>query len=146
MNQNEDISTKFDIILFQRMVCVLTTLVWKQPQPVQLKYYVKRHKNYCTFYKVYKTVRETLIISCHKEIRQLIDSLTKILKLYHLSCTYIVFKGELHSNYIFLHFSLISLEWDSITLFTKMNFVFLPKLTFQHHLHNIYLFINMNIF
>ena len=25
-------------------------------------------------------------------------------------------------NYIFLHFALIGLEWDSITLFTKMNF------------------------
>ena len=32
-----------------------------------------------------------------------------------------VLKGELHSNYIFLHFALIGLEWDSITLFTKMN-------------------------
>ena len=31
-------------------------------------------------------------------------------------------KGELHSNYIFLYFSLISLEWDSTTLFTEMNF------------------------
>ena len=31
-------------------------------------------------------------------------------------------KEELHSNYIFLHFALIVLEWDSITLFTKMNF------------------------
>ena len=30
-------------------------------------------------------------------------------------------KGELHSNYIFLYFALIGLEWDSITLFTKMN-------------------------
>ena len=27
-------------------------------------------------------------------------------------------KGELHSNYIFLHFALIGLEWDSTTLFT----------------------------
>ena len=34
----------------------------------------------------------------------------------------IVVKEELHSNYIFLHFALIVLEWDSITLFTKMNF------------------------
>ena len=31
-------------------------------------------------------------------------------------------KGELHSNYIFLHFALIGLEWDSITLSTKINF------------------------
>ena len=31
-------------------------------------------------------------------------------------------KGELHSNYIFLNFALIGLEWDSITLFTNMNF------------------------
>ena len=47
-------------------------------------------------------------------------------------------KGELHSNYIFLHFALIGLKWDSITLFTKMIF-FLPKLTFQHHLYKIYI-------
>ena len=33
-------------------------------------------------------------------------------------------KGELHSNYIFFHFALIGLEWDSLTLFTKMNFFF----------------------
>ena len=33
-----------------------------------------------------------------------------------------IIKGELHSNYIFLYFALIDLEWDSITLFTKMNF------------------------
>ena len=26
-------------------------------------------------------------------------------------------KGELHTNYSFLHFALIGLEWDSITLF-----------------------------
>ena len=50
-----------------------------------------------------------------------------------------VFKGELHSNYIFLHFVLIGLEWDSITLFTKMNFFFLQKIKFQHHLHKIYI-------
>ena len=31
-------------------------------------------------------------------------------------------KGELHSNYIFLHIALIGLEWDSTTLFTKMSF------------------------
>ena len=36
--------------------------------------------------------------------------------------SYKSFKGELHSNYIFLYFVLIGLEWDSITLFTKMNF------------------------
>ena len=36
-------------------------------------------------------------------------------------------KGELHSNYIFLHFALIVLEWDSITLFTKINFFFSSK-------------------
>ena len=48
-------------------------------------------------------------------------------------------KGELHSNYIFLHFALISLEWDSITLFTKTDFFFLPKLTFHYHLNKIYM-------
>ena len=31
-------------------------------------------------------------------------------------------KRELHSNYIFLNFALIGLEWDSTTLFTNMNF------------------------
>ena len=49
------------------------------------------------------------------------------------------FKGELHSNYIFLYFVLIDLEWDSINLFTKMNVFFFPKLTFQHHLHKTYI-------
>ena len=34
----------------------------------------------------------------------------------------VYFKGELHSNFIFLYFVLIGLEWDSINLFTKMNF------------------------
>ena len=48
-------------------------------------------------------------------------------------------KGELHSNYILLRFALIVLEWDSITLFTKIIFFFLPKLTFQHHLNKIYM-------
>ena len=48
-------------------------------------------------------------------------------------------KGELDSNYIFLHFTLIGLEWDSITLFTKINFFVLPKLTFQRHLNKIYM-------
>ena len=48
-------------------------------------------------------------------------------------------KGELHSEYIFLHFALIGLEWDSITLFTKNELFFLPKLTIQHHLHKIYM-------
>ena len=53
-----------------------------------------------------------------------------------------VLKGEPHSNYIFLYFALIGLEWDSMTLFTKMDFFFLlPKLPFQHHLHNIYIYI-----
>ena len=28
-------------------------------------------------------------------------------------------KGELHCNYIFLHFALIGLEWDSITYLEK---------------------------
>ena len=32
--------------------------------------------------------------------------------------------------FFFFHFTLIGLEWDSITLFTKMNVFFLPKLTF----------------
>ena len=62
----------------------------------------------------------------------------------------IKFKGELHCNYIFLHFAIIGLEWYSITLFTRINIFFLPKLTFQHHLHKIYiyglLFANMNLF
>ena len=50
-----------------------------------------------------------------------------------------LFKGELHSNDIFLHFALIGLECDSITLFTKINFFCLLKLTLQHHLHKIYM-------
>ena len=33
-------------------------------------------------------------------------------------------KGEFQSNYIFLNFVLIGLEWDSVNLFTKMNFFF----------------------
>ena len=58
------------------------------------------------------------------------------------------FKEELHSNYIFLHFALIGLEWDSITLFTEMNF-FSSKThistPFKQDIHGL-LFINMNIF
>ena len=50
-----------------------------------------------------------------------------------------VIKGELHSNYIFVRFALIGLDWYSIILFTKMNVFFLPKLTFQHYLHKIYM-------
>ena len=33
-------------------------------------------------------------------------------------------KGELHSDYIFLHFVLIGLEWDSINLSTNFFFSF----------------------
>ena len=44
-------------------------------------------------------------------------------------------KGELHLNYIFLHFALIGLEWDSITLSTKMNFFFQNS-----NLHKIYIY------
>ena len=40
-------------------------------------------------------------------------------------------KGELHSNFIFLHFALIGLEQDSITLFTKMNFFFFQNSHFN---------------
>ena len=46
-------------------------------------------------------------------------------------------KGELHSDYIFLYFVLIGLEWDSINLST--NFFFLSNLTFQRHLHKTYI-------
>ena len=49
-----------------------------------------------------------------------------------------VIKGKLNSNYIFLYFVLIGLEWDSMTLFTKNEIFFLPKLAFQHDLHKIY--------
>ena len=45
--------------------------------------------------------------------------------------SYKSFKGELHSNYIFLYFVLIGLEWDSITLFTKMNFFFFQNSHFN---------------
>ena len=50
-----------------------------------------------------------------------------------------VLKGELHSNYIFLCFTLIGLGQGSVTPLTKMNFLFFPKLIFQHHLHKIYM-------
>ena len=60
-----------------------------------------------------------------------------------------VLKGELHSNYIFLHFVLIGLEWDSITLFTKMNFFFFQNSYFNtictRYIYGLS-FINMNIF
>ena len=46
------------------------------------------------------------------------------------SSSYMI-KGELHSNYIFLHFVLLGLEWNSITLFTKMNFVFFQNSHFN---------------
>ena len=61
-------------------------------------------------------------------------------------------KGELHSNYIFLRFALIGLEWDSTILFTKMNFFILPKLfsfllsiPFANGIYGL-LLTNMNIF
>ena len=57
-------------------------------------------------------------------------------------CIKTAFTTPLKENFtliIFLHFVLIGLEWDSITLFTKMNYFFLPKLTFQHHLNKIYM-------
>ena len=44
--------------------------------------------------------------------------------LYDRDLLYEGVKGELQSNYIFLYFVLIGLEWDSINLFTKMNFFF----------------------
>ena len=57
-------------------------------------------------------------------------------------------KGELHCNYIFLHFALIGLEWDSITLFTKMNFFSSKTHISAPFPQDIYglLFTNMNIF
>ena len=58
-------------------------------------------------------------------------------------------KGELHSDYIFLYFVLIGLEWDSINLFTKMNFFFFQNSHFStiytRHIYDL-LFTNMNIF
>ena len=58
------------------------------------------------------------------------------------------FKGKLHSNYIFLPFALIGLEWDSITLFTKMSFFSSKTHISIPHKQVIYglLFINMNTF
>ena len=57
-------------------------------------------------------------------------------------------KGELHSNYIFLRFALIGLEWDSITLFTKMIFFSSKTHISTPFAQDIYgfLFTNMNIF
>ena len=56
-------------------------------------------------------------------------------------------KGEPHSNYIFLHFALIGLEWYSITLFTKMNFFSSKTHISLPSKQDIYglLFINVNI-
>ena len=51
------------------------------------------------------------------------------------------FKGKLHSNYIFLPFALIGLEWNSITLFTKMSF----SIPLKQDIYGL-LFINMNTF
>ena len=57
--------------------------------------------------------------------------------------------GELHSNHIFLHFALIGLEWDSITLLTKMNFFFFQNSHFStictRYIYGL-LFTNINIF
>ena len=61
----------------------------------------------------------------------------------------IILKGELHSNYIFLYFLLIGLEWDAINLFTKMNIFFFQNSHFStiytRHIYDL-LFTNMNIF
>ena len=56
-------------------------------------------------------------------------------------------KGKLHSNYIFLYFVLIGLEWDSINLFTKMNFFSKTHIPapFTQDIDD-FLFTNMNIF
>ena len=51
-------------------------------------------------------------------------------------------KEKLHSDYIFLYFVLIGLEWHSINLFTKMNFFsFFPSKTHVSALftHDIYI-------
>ena len=51
-----------------------------------------------------------------------------------------LFEGELHSDYIFLYFVLIGLEWDSITLFTKMRFFFFQNSPFTQYTY-IYIYI-----
>ena len=56
----------------------------------------------------------------------------------HVFISTFLIKGELHSNYIFLYFILIGLEYYSVTLFKKTNIFFLSELTFQLHLHKIY--------
>ena len=57
-------------------------------------------------------------------------------------------KGELHSNYIFLHFALIGLEWDSINPIYKNELLFSSKThistPFAQDIYG-FLFTNMNI-
>ena len=47
-------------------------------------------------------------------------------------------KGEFHSNYILLYFVLIALEWDSITLFTKMNLFFFQNSPFVQDIYMVF--------
>ena len=56
-----------------------------------------------------------------------------------------IIKGELHSNYIFLHLVLIGLKWDCITLFTKMNFISSKTHIYARYINGL-LFTNMDIF
>ena len=56
-----------------------------------------------------------------------------------------IIKGELHSNYIFLHLVLIGLKWDFITLFTKMNFISSKTHIYARYINGL-LFTNMDIF
>ena len=57
-------------------------------------------------------------------------------------------KGELHSNYIFLHFALIDLEWDSIKPYLQNELFFSSKTRistpFAQDIYGL-LFTNMNI-
>ena len=56
-------------------------------------------------------------------------------------------KGELHSDYIFLYFVLIGLEWDSINLSTNFFFFQISHFSaiYTRHIYDL-LFTNMNIF
>ena len=95
-----------------------------------LKAYFQRQKPKVIKYRNHKRIDNSLFRN-----DLLNELLSKNVQTKHLDS----FKGELHSNDIFLHFALIGLECDSITLFTKINFFCLLKLTLQHHLHKIYM-------
>ena len=127
-------------------------LLWFVPSTANFSYFNNSLLAYCTWGMIYYQIWCNKIVTMHFPcwVKNWLIWNTTFGKFHNcplrnkitilLSVQYSFFKGELHSNYIFLHFALIVLEWDYIILFTKMKLFFvLPKLLFQYHLNKIYM-------